>query len=220
VETITDAVSIHSIKKTEYARRLAEGRFGLVTLHDHFVNTYGDPSSAKFARAQRCFAKSLAGYSIITYLLQVKDRHNGNLLLDRDGHLIHIDFGFMLGQSPGNMGFEAAPFKLPLEYVEVLGGIEGEPFLEFKRLFREGFEAARKHCDSIITIVELMQKDSSLPCFSVSGEQTVQLLRDRFQQALPHSMVGDHVEKLIMSSLGSAWTRLYDSFQYYSQSIL
>lgn len=41
VETITDAVSIHSIKKAEYARRLAEGRFGLVTLHDHFVNVGG-----------------------------------------------------------------------------------------------------------------------------------------------------------------------------------
>lgn len=36
VETITDAVSIHSIKKAEYARRIADGRFGHVTLFDHF----------------------------------------------------------------------------------------------------------------------------------------------------------------------------------------
>lgn len=57
----------------------------------------------------------------------------------------------MLSNSPGNVGLEASPFKLPLEYVEVLGGIEGEAFLEFKRLFREGFEAARKHCDSIVS---------------------------------------------------------------------
>lgn len=64
----------------------------------------------------------------------------------------------MLSNSPGNIGFEAAPFKLPFEYVEVLGGVEGEPLKEFRRLFGEGFEAARKHCDRIITMVELMQK--------------------------------------------------------------
>ncbi|ESK97006.1 phosphatidylinositol 4-kinase [Moniliophthora roreri MCA 2997] len=220
VETITDAVSIHSIKKSEYARRLAEGRLGHVTLLDHFKSTYGDPSSAKFARARRNFAKSLAGYSIVTYLLQIKDRHNGNILLDRNGHLIHIDFGFMLSNTPGNIRFEAAPFKLPPEYVEVLGGVDGLSFLEFKQLFREGFEAARKHCDRIITLVELMQKDSTLPCFVAFGEQTATQLRDRFQPALTHSLVGELVDRLIYSSLGSHWTRLYDSYQYYSQSIL
>ncbi|KAF8654185.1 hypothetical protein AX16_003714 [Volvariella volvacea WC 439] len=220
VETITDAVSIHSIKKAEYARRLAEGRLGHVTLMDHFISTYGDPSSAKFARAQRNFAKSLAGYSVVTYLLQVKDRHNGNILLDREGHLIHIDFGFILSNSPGNIGFEAAPFKLPFEYIEVLGGVTGQPFLEFKKLFKEGFEVARKHCDRIITLVELMQKDSNMPCFAAFGEQTAHMLRERFQPSLTHSLVGEYVERLIDSSLGSHWTRLYDTYQYYSQSIL
>jgi len=78
----------------------------------------------------------------------------------------------------------------------------------------------RKHCDSIVTIVELMQKDSTLPCFAAFGEATAQRLRDRFQPRVPHSMIGDHVEKLIAASLGSAWTRLYDSFQYYSHGIL
>ncbi|KAI0780822.1 kinase-like protein [Trametes elegans] len=220
VETITDAVSIHSIKKAEYARRIAEGRFGHVTLLDHFKTTYGDPSSAKFVRAQRNFAKSLAGYSLVTHLLQIKDRHNGNILLDRDGHLIHIDFGFMLSNSPGNIGFEAAPFKLPLEYIEVLGGLDAPAYREFRKLFREGFEAARKHCDRIVTLVELMQKDSSLPCFAAFGEQTASLLRDRFQQGLTQAAVEEHVQRLIDTSLGSNWTRLYDSYQYYSQSIL
>jgi hypothetical protein len=33
----------------------------------------------------------------------------------------------------------------------MLGGIEGAAFLEFKRLFHEGFEAARKHSGRIIS---------------------------------------------------------------------
>ncbi|KAJ9121523.1 hypothetical protein QFC22_002141 [Naganishia vaughanmartiniae] len=151
VETITDAVSVHSIKKAEYARRIAEGNLGNVTLLDHFVHTYGEQHSGRFARAQRNFIKSLAGYSVVTYLLQIKDRHNGNILVDRDGHLIHIDFGFMLSNSPGNMGFEAAPFKLPMEYVDIMGGLNSPGFAHFKKLFKEGFEAARKHSDSIMS---------------------------------------------------------------------
>lgn len=43
IETIKDAVSIHSIKKAEYAKRLAEGRLGHVTLLDHFKSVRSIP---------------------------------------------------------------------------------------------------------------------------------------------------------------------------------
>lgn len=93
METITDAISVHSIKKDAYAKLAANnsaraGYLPSFTLYDHFVETYGDPGTSSYRKAQDAFMKSLASYSIITYLLQIKDRHNGNILLDKQGHAI------------------------------------------------------------------------------------------------------------------------------------
>lgn len=64
--------------------------------------------------------ESMAGYSLVCFFMQIKDRHNGNIMLDERGHIVHIDFGFMLSNSPGGVNFEAAPFKLTRELLEVM----------------------------------------------------------------------------------------------------
>jgi hypothetical protein len=44
------------------------------------------------------------------------------------GHLVHIDFGFMLSNSPGGVSFERAPFKLTAAYMEILSSdVLGSP---------------------------------------------------------------------------------------------
>ncbi|OLY79474.1 Phosphatidylinositol 4-kinase PIK1 [Smittium mucronatum] len=79
---------------------------------------------------------SLVGYSLVCFFLQLKDRHNGNILIDNLGNLIHIDFGFMLNNSPGAIGFETAPFKFTQEYLELLAGVSvgNVGHLEMKRV--------------------------------------------------------------------------------------
>lgn len=223
VETITNAISIHSIKKALTKQMIEDGDLDekgqIASLKDHFIRAYGNPNEFKFKKAQDNFAASLAAYSVIGYILQIKDRHNGNIMIDNEGHVVHIDFGFMLSNSPGSVGFEAAPFKLTYEYVELLGGLEGEPFKKFVRLTKEAFKTLRKYADQFASMCEIMQKDSSQPCFN-AGDQTSIQLRQRFHLELTNDECDDFVEQfLIGKSLGSIYTRLYDHFQLLSQGI-
>ncbi|XP_020215629.1 phosphatidylinositol 4-kinase beta 1 [Cajanus cajan] len=212
IETIPDTASIHSIKS----------RYPNISSLREFFNAKYQENSPSFKLAQRNFVESMAGYSLVCYFLQVKDRHNGNLLLDEEGHIIHIDFGFMLSNSPGGVNFESAPFKLTRELLEVMDsdaeGVPSEFFDYFKVLCIQGFLTCRKHAERIILLVEMLQ-DSGFPCFK-GGARTIQNLRKRFHLSLTEEQCVSLVLSLISSSLDAWRTRQYDYYQKVLNGIL
>ncbi|KAL3425040.1 phosphatidylinositol 3 kinase [Phlyctema vagabunda] len=223
IETITNGVSLHSLKRSLTLATIESGknpRGKIASLKDHFIKTFGPPESDAYKAAEDAFKRSLAAYSIISYVLQLKDRHNGNVLIDNEGHIIHIDFGFMLSNSPGSVGFEAAPFKLTQDYVDVLGGVGSPGFDDYKKLCKQAFQALRRSADNLIDLVSMMGRASKMPCFSYGVQQATNSLRQRFQLQLSADEAEQFVETdLIGKSLGSYYTRLYDTFQYRTQGI-
>ncbi|CAJ2506169.1 Uu.00g002990.m01.CDS01 [Anthostomella pinea] len=223
IETITNGVSLHSLKRSLTLSSIESGinpRRRFATLKDHWVKTFGKPNSEPYKAAVDAFKRSLAAYSMISYILQLKDRHNGNLLIDNEGHIIHIDFGFMLSNSPGSVGFEAAPFKFTQEYVDVLGGVGSPDYEDFKVLCKQAFQALRRSADNIIDLVSMMGRDSKMPCYSSGVVQATATLRQRFQLHLSAEEAENFVDTdLVAKSLGSYYTRLYDTFQYRTQGI-
>jgi phosphatidylinositol 4-kinase len=212
IETITNGVSLHSLKRSLTLASIAAGtnpRKRIATLKDHFVKTFGEPESESYTAGVDAFTRSLAAYSIICYVLQLKDRHNGNLLIDSQGHIIHIDFGFMLSNSPGSMGFEAAPFKLTQDYVDVLGGIGSTAYDQFRALCKQAFQALRREAERLIMLVDMMGKQSKMPCFAVGGAGVTNALRARMMLHLSKEEAEAFVDELIAKSVGSYYTRLY-----------
>ncbi|GAB6028268.1 Phosphatidylinositol 4-kinase beta [Chamberlinius hualienensis] len=208
IEPILNTISLHQIKK--HCKK---------SLLEYFKQEFGSPTSEEFLTAQRNFVQSCAAYCLVCYLIQVKDRHNGNILLNVEGHIIHIDFGFILSSSPKNLGFESSPFKLTPEFVDVMGGLGSDMFEYFKILMLQGLIAARKHHEKILSIVEIMQTGSQLPCFR-NGASTIRRMRERFHMNLTDEQLQLLVDSMVESSMHSLTTKLYDGFQYLTNGIL
>ena len=210
LEVIMDATSIDGLKKDPtYPKKGG--------LRAYFERTYGGPNSKAFKAAQKNFMQSLCAYSIVSYLLGLKDRHNGNIMIDTKGHLIFIDFGFAMGMNVAHeFTFERSPFKLTNEYVEVMGGPRSKCFQEFKRLFVAGFKEARKNAQLALGLVEIMMYKSNFPCFS--GKRYGNgIALPRFQQRLmiwtPDRLVEREALRLVNRARGHYGTILYDHFQ-------
>jgi phosphatidylinositol 4-kinase len=77
------------------------GRAKVNDLLSFFVDKYGGVDTVPFQQARMAFIQSMAAYSVACYILQIKDRHNGNIMIDGDGHIVHIDFGFLFDIGPG-----------------------------------------------------------------------------------------------------------------------
>lgn len=66
------------------------GREKINSLYEYFLFKFGNDSAKRFEHAREAFIKSMAAYSILCYLLAIKDRHNGNIMISDHGHIIHI----------------------------------------------------------------------------------------------------------------------------------
>ena len=98
VECLPDVKSVNELKR---------GVDGFTTLKNFFERAFapstplggqppqfrpdGMPHSSgavSLEKARDNFLRSLVGYSVVCYILQIKDRHNANILMDREGHIM------------------------------------------------------------------------------------------------------------------------------------
>ncbi|KAJ5899829.1 hypothetical protein N7495_004573 [Penicillium taxi] len=212
------------------------GREAVNGLYDYFVSKYGGEDSIKFQEARTNFVKSMAAYSVISFLLQFKDRHNGNIMIDDAGHIIHIDFGFCFDIAPGGVRFERAPFKLTSEMVAVISGTHDpahhnagislpgtnsfnptatQSYRWFESLVVKSFLASRPYCNKLSHIVSLML-DSGLPCFK---PETLKNFRDRFVLEKNDRDAAEYMRDLTRKSYMSRSTKGYDQFQLMTNGI-
>ncbi|KAJ1455429.1 kinase-like domain-containing protein [Pelagophyceae sp. CCMP2097] len=196
-----------------------DGVFRKGTLLDHFDRNFGPVGAPARDAAVKNFIASMAAASFICYALAVKDRHNGNVLLDSRGRVVHIDFGFVLGGAPGGCAsLERAPFKLTRGALDVMGGHGSRGHALFVDAFAAAMIAARDIVDETSTLIEIMQYQSRFPCFR-GGRDAVASFRRRHHLQLDDAQLRAKARRLVATSLDSTGTALYDRFQYRTNKI-
>ncbi|KPI90704.1 putative phosphatidylinositol-kinase domain protein [Leptomonas seymouri] len=218
----------HSMSRNEIGQ-LVESN-----LAEFFVQTFGHPESVRFRRARENFVKSTAAYSVVSFILNIKDRHNGNIMIDNRGNLVHIDFGFLFDTSPGgDINFESSPFKLTTEMVQLIGMdvgsasklhskslvralVDEENYIYFKTLVNRCYLAVRQYAREICILVELMLH-SGLPCFK--PKKTIRDLAERLAIDKSEVEAAAFMRRRIHEARQNYRTVLYDYYQKVAEGI-
>jgi phosphatidylinositol 3-kinase len=158
------------------------------------------------------YVRSVAGGSVITYLLGVGDRHLDNLMITRSGHFFHIDFGFMFGRDPKPL---PPAFRLTREMVEGMGGMDSSEYRQFCSLACQAFNALRKSAGLVLNLLHLMS-DAGIEDLTnnpaADAEGVIAKVEERFRLDLTDEQAERFFLNLINDSLAAIAPRLMDVF--------
>ncbi|CAI0434663.1 unnamed protein product [Linum tenue] len=159
------------------------------------------------------FIKSCAGYSVITYILGIGDRHLDNLLLRDDGRLFHVDFGFILGRDPKPF---PPPMKLCKEMVEAMGGAESQYYTRFKSYCCEAYNILRKSSNLILNLFHLMA-GSNIPDIASDPEKGILKLQEKFRLDLDDEAAIHFFQDLINESVSALFPQMVETIHRWAQ---
>lgn len=194
------------------------GKINDCNLIEYFRNKFGPESSVLFRNAQENFIHSMASYSMVSYYIQIKDRHNGNLLIDDSGHIIHIDFGFIFEISPANnLKFEKAEFKLLTDMVNVMGGTkDSDAFIYYREQTIKAALISKINFDYFHDIVRLNMY-AGLSCFN---DNSLENFERRFLLDKDPFAAAKTIDKIIDDAYNNLRTIIYDKIQYIQNRIM
>lgn len=85
---------------------------------------------------------STAGACLLAFTMGLGDRHLENILICSDANLVHVDFGFVLGDDPKHAH---TPMRITEDMVDAMGGKQSTTFISFVELTQQGYAAMRLH---------------------------------------------------------------------------
>eukprot|EP00457_Paulinella_chromatophora_P000867 gb/GEZN01000868.1/.p1 GENE.gb/GEZN01000868.1/~~gb/GEZN01000868.1/.p1 ORF type:complete len:1091 (-),score=165.37 gb/GEZN01000868.1/:293-3082(-) len=207
IQAIVDADTTSSIQM-----KFGGGILGALSLKPlrEFILKH-NPSEQEQALAMKNFTRSCAGYCVATYVLGIGDRHNGNIMVAKSGHLFHIDFGHFLGNFKTKFGLkrERTPFVFTKEMAYVITNgnkklKEAPEYKAFEDLCTDAFNTLREAAESLEALFVLMVS-AGMPELMV--QEDIGYLREMLLPDQSEVFATQHFKQQLEVSVADQWRR-------------
>ena len=197
VEFVPDSKTIYDIIRSKTMR---EYYYELSNHNDVVLN-----------KKLESYINSCAGYCVITFLLGIGDRHLENLMIDKNGRLFHIDFGYILGRDPKPM---PPPIKLCKEMVECMGGKGSKNFADFQQKCVNAYWVLRENARDIVNMFYLMI-DSGIP--ELNNIDNLKKLHEKFVPQKNKQEAANYILDNLKESVDALMPVVMETFHAWAQ---
>ena len=104
--------------------------------------TMSHNSSLSVRTLRERLVKSCAGACLLAFTIGLGDRHLENIMITDEAFLVHVDFGWILGDDPKHA---ATPMRITEDMVDAMGGRGSSTFASFVQITQQAYVTMRQH---------------------------------------------------------------------------
>lgn len=159
------------------------------------------------------FIISCAGACLLAFILGLRDRHLQNILVQRNGVLAHVDFGYILGRDPK---FLNTKMRITTGMIDAMGGFHSCGYQRFVELIRDSYSKIRLHSALFFHLL------SSESYIFKDKKRPIELIKKHCQSVFFPGLFNENAELLIeniveQSSTENFYTKMCDTLHRIGQ---
>ena len=160
------------------------------------------------------YSNSLAFWTILTYMLDIGDRHSENIMISHNGIVFHIDYGVIFGKCNNIL---IPTIRLDKKLIDALGGLDEYP--NFKKICIDIFLILRKYTMLFFNLLNIIN-NISIPFKDIqfNSDDIANLINTRFFIGQNDDEASKSFDLLLDKSYDTIRILLSDLVHHYSKN--
>lgn len=148
------------------------------------------------------FVSTCAGACLLAFALGLGDRHLENIMVTPDAHLVHVDFGYVLGEDPKHI---RSTMRITDDMVDAMGGRYSDTFALFLLTMKQAYAAMRLYSSlwyQLLSSESLIFQDKKRPLSIIQ-----QHVYDRFVPGEWNEEAELQIEAVVEKASHTSWAQ-------------